>query len=111
MVEEAPLVSEWLVQWEQSGIHEIYTVLLRVRTGPGGYKRRPVSKNRKVGTVDRDPRTARRYAPNERRRPRDARLQRGMVSLDVERGRVAVARVRTGVSTRHRRLACRVRER
>jgi len=27
-----------------------------------------------------------------------------MVSLDVERGRVAVARVRTGVSTRHRRL-------
>ena len=74
-------------------------------------KRRPVSKNRKVGTVDRDPRTARRYAPNERRRPRDARLQRGMVSLDVERGRVAVARVRTGVSTRHRRLACRVRER
>jgi len=30
--------------------------------------------------------------------------ERGMVGLDVERGRVAIARVRTGVSTRHRRL-------
>jgi len=67
-------------------------------------KRRQVSKNRKVGTVDGDPRTAPCYAPNERRRPRDARLQRGTASLDVDRGRVTVAHVRAGVSTRHRRL-------
>ena len=48
--------------------------------------------------------TARCYAPNERRRPRDAQLQRAIVSLDVNRGRVTVAHVRAGVSTRHRRL-------
>ena len=48
--------------------------------------------------------TARCYAPNERYRPRDAQLQRGIVSLDVDRGRVTVAHVRAGVSTRHRRL-------
>ena len=48
--------------------------------------------------------TARCYAPNERHRPRDAQLQRAIVSLDVNRGRVTVAHVRAGVSTRHRRL-------
>ena len=53
-------------------------------------KRRPVSKNRKVGTVDRDPRTARRYAPNERRRHRDTRLQRETVSSRV-RARLSTA--------------------
>ena len=48
--------------------------------------------------------TARCYAPNERRRPRDAQLHRAIVSLDVNRGRFTVAHVRAGVSTRHRRL-------
>ncbi len=54
--------------------------------------RRPVSKNRKVGTVERDPRTARRYAPNERRRPRDARLQRETASSRVGARLSAAAR-------------------
>ena len=48
--------------------------------------------------------TARCYAPNERRRSRDAQLQRGIVILDVNRGCVTGAHVRAGVSTRHRRL-------
>ena len=48
--------------------------------------------------------TARCYAPNERRRPRDAQLQRGIVILDVNRGRVTAAHVRAGVSTRRRGL-------
>ncbi len=48
--------------------------------------------------------TARCYALNERHRPRDARLRRGIVSLDVDQGRVTVAHVRAGVSTQHRRL-------
>ena len=48
--------------------------------------------------------TARCYAPNERRLPRDAQLQRGIVILDVNRGPLTAAHVRAGVSTRRRRL-------
>ena len=67
-------------------------------------KRRPVSKNRKVGTVDRDPRTARRYAPNERRRPRDARLQRETASLRVGARLSAAARAGNAACASRRRL-------
>ena len=41
---------------------------------------------------------------SDKRRGEHARFERGMVSSDVDRGRVAVARVRTCVSTRHRRF-------
>jgi hypothetical protein len=67
-------------------------------------KRRPVSKNRKVGTVDRDPRTARRYAPNERRRPRDARLQRETASSRVGARLSAAARAGNAACASRRRL-------
>ena len=66
--------------------------------------RRPVSKNRKVGTVDRDPRTARRYAPNERRRPRDARLQRETASSRVGARLSAAARAGNAACASRRRL-------
>ena len=67
-------------------------------------KRRPVSKNRKVGTVDRDPRTARRYAPNERRRPRDARLQRETASSRIGARLSAAARAGNVACASRRRL-------
>ena len=67
-------------------------------------KRRPVPKNRKVGTVDRDPRTARRYAPNERRRPRDARLQRETASSRVGARLSAAARAGNAACASRRRL-------
>ena len=63
-----------------------------------------VSKKRKVGTVDRDPRTARGYTPNERRRPRDARHQHETASSRVGARLSAIARAGNAACASRRRL-------
>jgi hypothetical protein len=52
----------------------------------------------------RDPRTARRYAPNERRRPRDARLQRETASSRIGARLSAAARAGNVACASRRRL-------
>ena len=59
---------------------------------------------KKTPCSDCRPPSARSRAENKERRGGRARFTRGMASSDVDRGRATVARVRTGVSTRHRRL-------
>ena len=96
--------------WEGLGIRDEVKGALRRPSGAREpccarhEKQRPVSKNRKVGTVDRDPRTARRYALNERRRPRDARLQRETESSRVGARLSAAARAGNAACASRRRL-------